>query len=341
LQLDSSVIDDLLDGGATFRREQVALTDPELDAVRQLVRELWIVEAMPAEEGDDNRRWRLVVGNDEVGELVRRSTKISFRSDLLGNVQVVHDDGSTETLSQIYNAGSQPFRLTFSDVTYAYASGQLFRDHRLLASRNALLEVLSGRLPANAAVEKAVVGGAFAPGSLFGFVADAANVPDEYLICDDIGTEWADFIGVSPAHHQVAFYHCKGGTVDVGASGLHEVVSQAAKNLGYLTPSTAELSARRARWQGTWNQTTIPRLQRGASVDAFIASFSQAVAAPQATRRVTLVTSSLSKAAVTAAFGNIDPAAPTPEVLHVLWLLSVFVDQCRVIGAVPEIICRP
>src|SRR5437773_12371021 len=33
-------------------------------------------------------------------------------------------------------------------------AGQLFRDHRLLASRAALLEVLSGRLPPDVSVEK-------------------------------------------------------------------------------------------------------------------------------------------------------------------------------------------
>jgi len=58
-------------------------------------------------------------------------------------------------------------------------------------------------------------------------------------------------------------------------------------------------------------------------------------------RRVTLVTSSLSKAAVARAFEELHVEAPRAEVLHVLWLLSVFVDQCRSIGAVPEIVCRP
>jgi hypothetical protein len=79
---------------------------------------------------------------------------------------------------------------------------------------------------------------------------------------------------------------------------LHEVVSQAAKNLGYLTASAAELNARRTKWEGNWKETPIPRLQRGAAVADFVAAFVRAVSAPQATRRVTIVTSSLSKAAV-------------------------------------------
>jgi hypothetical protein len=204
-----------------------------------------------------------------------------------------------------------------------------------------LLEVLSGRLPADAGVEKGEAADRVAEDSLFGFVVDHASLNDQYLICDDMGAEWADFIGVSTAQHQITFYHCKGGRVEVGASGLHEVVSQAAKNLGYLTASAAELDARRAKWEGSWKETPIPRLQRGATVDDFVTAYVRAVAAPQAMRRVTLVTSALSKAAVAQAFGVLDVESPRAEVSHVLWLLSVFVDQCRSIGAVPEIVCRP
>ena len=241
----------------------------------------------------------------------------------------------------MFNGSDQPFRLTFSDATYGYAAGQLFRDHRLLGNRASLLEVLTPTLPATAAIEKGHAGGLFTPDSLFGFVVNAASAADQFLVCEDIGTELADFIGVAPHEHQVNFYHCKGGQIDVGASGLHEVVSQATKNLGFMTASTAELERRAGRWNGQWNQTNLPRLQRGATVAAFIAAFSRAVAAPQATRRVVLVTSSLSKSAVTQAFTALGGPGGSPEAVHVLWLLSGFVDQCRNVGAVPQVVCRP
>jgi hypothetical protein len=269
-----------------------------------------------------------------------RTTKFSLNSDDLREVEVAKEDGTKENLCHVFNSGSQALRLTFSDASYGYAAGQLFRDHRLLASRGALLNVLSSSLPRDASVEKGEENGRFAPHTLFGFVLNHASVNDRYLVCDDMGTEWADFIGISPAAHQVTFYHCKGGRVDIGASGLHEVVSQAAKNLGYLTASAAELASRMDKWSGDWKKTSIPRLQRGGSVAGFVESFVEAVAAPQATRRVTLITSSLSKSAVTRAFNQMDAEPPKPEALHVLWLLSVFVDQCRNLGAIPEILCR-
>lgn len=341
LQLDSSLVDDLIELRATLRRNETAMTDAEIEALRQLIRKLWLIETPRSPADEEAKTWRLKVDDVEVGQLVVRSTKISLVSDHLADVQVVYEEGTTATLNHVFNNGSQPLRLTFSDPSYAYAAGQLFRDHRLLASRGALLEVLSDRLPPNASAEKGEATGRFATDSLFGFVVDHASTNDQYLVCDDMGAEWADFIGVSTAQHQITFYHCKGGRVEVGASGLHEVVSQAAKNLGYLTASAAELNTRRAKWEGRWKETLIPRLQRGAAVADFLAAFVKAVAAPQATRRVTLVTSSLSKAAVARAFDDIDIDSPRAEVLHVLWLLSVFVDQCRSIGAVPEIVCRP
>lgn len=341
LQLDSSVVDDIIDAGATLRRGDTDMTDAEIEELTQLIRELWLVEAARTRAEEEADTWRLKLDDNEVGQLVIRSTKISLLSDHLSDVQVAHEDGTTETLNHVFNSGSQPLRLTFSDASYAYAAGQLFRDHRLLASRAALLEVLSGGLPAGANIEKGEVNDRFAADSLFGFVVDHASADDQYLVCDDMGAEWADFIGVSAARHQITFYHCKGGRVDVGASGLHEVVSQAAKNLGYLTASASELQSRSAKWEGNWKRTSIPRLQRGAAVADFVAAFAKAVAAPQATRRITLVTSSLSKTAVAHAFNEIDVDSTKAEVLHVLWLLSVFVDQCRSLGAVPEIICRP
>jgi len=341
LQLDSSVVDDLIELRATLRRNATGMPDTEIEALKRLIRKLWLTEIPRSRADEEAQTWRLKVDDVEVGQLVVRSTKISLVSEQLGDVEVVHEDGTTETLNHVFNNGSQPLRLTFSDASYAYAAGQLFRDHRLLASRAALLEVLSGRLPPDASVEKGEANDRFAADSLFGFVVDHASANDQYLVCDDMGAEWADFIGVSTARQQITFYHCKGGRVEVGASGLHEVVSQAAKNLGYLTASAAELNTRRAKWEGSWKTTPIPRLLRGAAVADFVAAFVKAAAAPQATRRVTLVTSSLSKAAVAQAFDDIDLDSLRPEVLHVLWLLSVFVDQCRSIGAVPEIVCRP
>jgi hypothetical protein len=341
LQLDPTALDELLENGATLRTDNRDLDDPEIESLRQLVRELWLV-ARPRSAGDQKTNiWRMTLNASEVGHLVIHSSKISLVCNRLREIEVTYEDGTSQSLLQVFNSSGQPFRLSFSEPTYSYAMGQLFRDHRLLGSRQNLLHLLDASLPSDADEEKGENGQRFAATSLFGFVVDTASERDDLLVCEDMGTEWADFVGVSTTKHQVTFYHCKGGRVDVGASGLHEVVSQATKNLGYLTATSAELRAREARWSGKWKQRSIARLQRGASVDSFIEGFSKAVVAPQATRRVMIVTSSLSKSALAQAFENLDRNAPPASVVHVLWLLSAFVDQCRAAGAIPHIICRP
>lgn len=138
------MVDDLIELGATLRRNETAMTDAEIEAVRQLIRNLWLVETPRTRADEEAEMWRLKVDDAEVGQLVVRATKISLVSDRLRDVQVVYQEGTSETLNHVFNDGSQPLRITFSDATYAYAAGQLFRDHRLLASRGALLDVLSG-----------------------------------------------------------------------------------------------------------------------------------------------------------------------------------------------------
>jgi hypothetical protein len=56
-------------------------------------------------------------------------------------------------------------------------------------------------LAADATVEKGEDGQRFAAASLFGFVVDNASGRDDLLMCDDMGSEWADFVGVSTTDH--------------------------------------------------------------------------------------------------------------------------------------------
>lgn len=341
IQLDSSVIDDLLEAGSTLQRADVILSDAELASLRELVGQLWMVAAVRSPEDEQAKIWRVTATGVEVGHLAIRTTKISFVSPTLADIHIVNQDEPPSNLAKAYNDAAQPLRITFSEPSYGYAAGQLFRDHRLVASRTALLGALADRLPGDASVEKGDNGTEFSDASLFGYVVNSGSQGDDLLVCDDLGTEWADFIGISSADHSVTFYHCKGGHVAVGASGLHEVVAQAAKNLGYLTATHQELETRKDKWSSTWGNTQIHRLHRGVDADAFIAAFGKAVSAPQSTRRVTIVTSSLSKSAVADAFEDIANGVSWPEATHVLWLLLGFVDQCRTVGAVPGIICRP
>src|SRR5262249_42403779 len=108
LQLDSSLVDELIELGATLRRNETAMTDVEIEALRQLVRNVWLVQLPQSREDEAAKTWRLKVDGVETGKLLVRSTKISLVSEYLADVEVVYDDGTSETLKQVFNSGSQP-----------------------------------------------------------------------------------------------------------------------------------------------------------------------------------------------------------------------------------------
>lgn len=153
-----------------------------------------------------------------------------------------------------YPPGQDPDRLTlrsfidqrdhfivlFEDFSLVYLLGSLFRDDGLPASegdQSILRHIETRQSLAIAASEK----GNFAPAqihfdqnSVFGILVNDIAANDGTLVCDDLGNEWADFIGVD-RHGNVpilSFYHAKHGDLSLGASPFHIAVSQALKNLG-------------------------------------------------------------------------------------------------------------
>src|SRR3546814_19346195 len=66
----------------------------------------------------------------------------------------------------------------------------------------------------------------FSGGSVFQIVVDRIAEDCNILICDDLGDEWADFIGLSTdgSPNMVSFYHAKHGIRSLGASPFHEAV---------------------------------------------------------------------------------------------------------------------
>ena len=107
----------------------------------------------------------------------------------------------------------------------------------------------------------------FQAGSLFRAIADQqVGLPfgDDLLICDDLGTECADFVAANFADKQLALVHAKAGDgKEISAAAFHDVVAQAMKNLVYLTRN-ADVPDGVNAWNRSdkWNKTGIPRVYR-------------------------------------------------------------------------------
>jgi superfamily II DNA or RNA helicase len=173
-------------------------------------------------------------------------------------------------------------------------------------------------------------------------LADALKSPD-LLVCTDMGTEIADFIATAP--QRVVFMHAKAGSgTAVSASALHDVSSQALKNLMYLQPLTEE-QPKAKNWTSPWSsphvhgRATRQRVGSFSSTDAIWRHIRSVISDPRAEREVWLVIGrSLSRSALEAQASKRKPSA---EALQIYSLLQTTWGAVSQVGARVRIFCSP
>ncbi|HUE80381.1 MAG TPA: hypothetical protein VMN38_12230 [Sphingomicrobium sp.] len=243
------------------------------------------------------------------------------------------------------------FILLFEDFSLAYIGGTLFRDDALVDGGTTLLGYLVTSPLLDLVVDEK---GSFTEGhtafdanSTFGAIVNGIAEGDEILVCDDLGDEWADFIGLSNSSmpRRISFYHGKHGNLSLGAKPFHVSVSQAMKNLQRMTLPDEEIPGKIASWNqnyvsGKGVNTAIPRVARGEPADLADA-FARARGAPDSIRRAMIVTSSLSKGAVEASLVHIAAGGrPDPYFVQLYWLLLSYFSACTEMNAMGYVVCR-
>lgn len=242
--------------------------------------------------------------------------------------------------------------ILFSDPALGYIGGNLFRDGGMVEGGDVLLRHLVTNEDLDQVIDEK---GTFVQGqttfdanSTFGAIAASVAEGDSILVCDDLGDEWADFIGLDngATPPRISFYHGKHGPLSLGASPFHVSVSQAQKNLERMMLPAAAMGGKVNGWSnnyvsGSGVQTAIPRVIRG-DADLLAATFEQARAAPNAIRRAMIVTSSLSKGAVEQALDDIRAGGrPDPYFVQLYQLLMSFFSACTDMNAFGYVVCRP
>lgn len=311
-------------------------------------------------EGDDRIRMaRDPTTGDQLGSISLNKNRIALRSLSLPQVSDVYverasealgEDGDRQTL-RAYLDDINALIVLFDDVRLAYIDGQVFRDETLLDGGESFLRYFtsSASLAAVTSEKGAFTAAqtAFDGTSSFGAIVDHIAAADPILLCDDLGDEWADFIGVSDdaGLTQISFYHAKHGAPSLGASPFHVSVSQAIKNLGNMIFPEERLAAKLGLWGSTYNapdqETQIQRTIRSNVADLAVA-LRRARMAPDARRRAVIVTSSLSRQAVADAFAAIQSGQrPAPSFVQLYWLLQSFFSACAEVGASGAVVCQP
>lgn len=244
------------------------------------------------------------------------------------------------------------FTILFSDLALAYIDGALFRDEALAGGGAALLAHL--RIDASLAHTTSEKGTfaegqiAFTPGSVFRSVVDTIAGDDDVLLCDDLGDEWADFIGVSTQRNptMISFYHAKHGNQSLSASAFHESVGQAIKNLGRMSLPADMLPNKLVGWGNHYRndgvQTGIARMIRGGTPQQVSVKLDAVRTSPDALQRVFIVTSSLSRAQVQGVLtAAAQGTAPSPHFVQLYWLLMSYFSACTEMGVRGYVVCRP
>lgn len=265
--------------------------------------------------------------------------------------QPLGEDADAVSLSR-YLDRENLFTILFSDLALAYIDGALFRDEALAGGGAALLAHL--RVDPSLAYTTSEKGDfavgqvEFAEGCVFRSVVDTVTDGDDVLLCDDLGDEWADFIGVSTQSSptMISFYHAKHGNQSLSASAFHESVGQAIKNLGRMSLPADMLANKLAGWGDRYRnngvQTDIARMIRGGTPQEISMKLDAVRAAPDALQRVFIVTSSLSRAQVEGVLSAVaQGTAPSPHFVQLYWLLMSYFSACVEMGVRGYVVCRP
>jgi hypothetical protein len=294
----------------------------------------------------------------EVGEIAINKTRISLRRLALPSLAQIYveetqfgvgADNRRVPLKQFIDK-EDTFIVLFDQPQFAYLDGSLYQDDSLIDGGRLFLGYLFGNAELkNVTGEKGLFTAAhttFDSDSTFGAVLSTIASEDNVMVCDDLGDEWADFIGfrTDPSAPRVTFYHAKHGELSLGASPFHVSVGQAIKNLGNLSLPAVAMPKKYLRWGRRYMnnkvKTTIDRTCRGTLADTQ-AAVEFCRSAPHTTKRVAIVTSSLSKVAVEQAFRDIAAGAPSdPYFVQLYWLLSSFFAACTEVGAFGCVICQ-
>lgn len=296
---------------------------------------------------------------DNIGSIKFGKSRISLKAFdrlLIADIYVeaasaaIGADPNRQPLTR-YLDSQDMFTVLFDDLALAYIDGALFRDEALIGGGASFLRhLITNPLLATTTSEKGAFAARqtrFAMRSVFRVVVDSITT-ENILICDDLGDEWADFIGVATEANppMISFYHAKHGDRSLGASAFHDAVGQAIKNLGRLSLNGEAMVRKFDGWEESYRnegaETAIGRLVRGGTRAEIEASVADTSAAPDVLRRVYIVTSSLSRADVEGAFAA--AAAGTrvrANFVQLYWILTGFFSACVEIGAIGYVVCRP
>jgi len=249
-------------------------------------------------------------------------------------------------VSDILSCGVD-YIIGFNKYEYAYIGRRLYKNNDILSDFNAVLSVFIPIQDLNIIKSEKGYGYTmkstnFKKNSLF-YAVEQEFKNARYLICDDMGNEWADHIAIRET--TISFIHSKHKEkVGLSASSFQEVIGQAIKNIGHLMPDDDSLESKRVSFSGKWSdngQTGINRCRIG-DVDSFIDTFKQLRVNPNLRKEICLAVDFISFKEIESAFNKIRDNQPLQQkysVIQLVWLISSFISICKEADIYCKIYC--
>lgn len=287
-------------------------------------------------------------GLDKTLRLKINTKSISLHSKKLSNIIMLMSDGEEMNLLSYLNKKHE-YIICFENIEIVYKNRKLFEDSQLLGSLDYFMSVfieypeLSDITSEKGKVKKDSI--KFDSECLFGFVEEKLTVNDDYVICDDLGNEWADHISVSIGK-SINYFHSKHSNLTSGASSFHDVVSQAQKNIGNLFTTKQELVRKEDKWKKKYNKdnvkSNIERMRKG-DLTKLTNDFLMTSKTPNTSKCIYLVVDFISKSALLSELSTLKSGIGNPknETIQILWLLSSLISSCQNSNVNVYITCQP
>jgi superfamily II DNA or RNA helicase len=255
----------------------------------------------------------------------------------------------------------QPFRIFVEEENYHYSYGHFYQTalnlHPESTAGKTLLGLITG-VPGldGCSSEKGTPTGSqksWPRNSLFHYIdtnlarSRRTAFGEKYrtVVCEDLGNEMADFIGIDDPDEdnpRVSLYQAKwkDGAPGVSASLIYDVCAQGAKNLSYLKADASTLAGAAGKWDKDWtmNEARINRLRSGSSDKQARRDFASVRSNPRGRRRLSLVLGGgiLSKRVLE---DELAQETVKPHVLQFYYLLMSVFSSCQSVGVELEVLC--
>jgi hypothetical protein len=329
-----------------LRLSDVSIRQIPLSKILSALQSVFNVESITV-GADTNYKLESSLADDIEISLNKKS--ITIHSDKASKLILTFDNGKETSLTGYFNYYND-FIINFEDLSLVYTNRKLFKDSKLISYIDSFIDAFNGRTELNSVTsEKGTFSNAstsFTANSIFNFTESRILHDADYSFLDDLGNEWADFIKLKG--NTLSFIHAKCGDSQFSASSFHDVVGQALKNIGNMTPSNEQLDLKAVRWAENFNiagfNTAITRMRSGDTIPNATDTYKKLLLNPNLKREIVLAINFISRTQLRDRLHRLRAGTPFAEknqVIQILWLLSSLINSCQENGIGVHIICKP